>query len=139
MVKVYEERSKSRSGIHMLRKTYLVVDMNCSKLSVAPTSRRSIKTSYSKGEAFEDEIKIPKGYFAVQMVFVRGLKGRVKGEIIIYDSDGNKICRAVYRKLKVRVLECEYPSQLLNIIKCVASLLKIPVKRYAIIRGQRAN
>ncbi len=112
----------------------MVVDGKCNKLEVVPKNSKAIKPVYVKGEAFEHEVEVPKDYFAVQLKFVRCLRGRVKGEILVFDSNGRLLCRAVYRKLKVRALGCRGMG-LLNIIACVCSELKIPVKKYALIRG----
>ncbi|MEM0505584.1 MAG: hypothetical protein QW267_07020 [Sulfolobales archaeon] len=132
MIKLYVERSKSNSGKHMFRSFYVVVDDKCRKLEVTPKDLRSVKPVYVNGEAFEHYVEVPKGYFAVQLRFVRGLRGRVKGEVLVFNSDGTMLCRAVYRKLKVRVLVCS-DGVAVDLIRCVCSQLKIPVKRYALI------
>lgn len=138
MVKVFVERSRSRSGIHACRKFYEVLDVGCGRLSVQPKSVRSVKPLYSRGEAYEHEIIIPSGYFVIQAYFVRGLRSRVKGELLVFDSKGNLLCRAVYRKLKVRLISCsDDADKYLKIIKCVITPLKIPVKKYAILGKQR--
>lgn len=132
MIKLYVERSKSSSGKHVFRSLYVVIDGNCRRLEVTPKGLRSVKPVYVDGEAFEHYVEVPKSYFAVQLRFVRGLRGRVKGEVLVFNSDGTLLCRAVYRKLKVRILACS-ERVAVDLIKCVCSQLKIPVKRYAII------
>lgn len=134
LVKVFVERSKSRSGIHACRRLYVVVDANCRSLEVQPRGAKSVKTLYSRGEAFEYDIVVPEGYFVVQASFVRGLRSRVKGELIVLDPRGNVLCKALYRKLKIRL--ASYGSdadKCLKIVRCIAASLKIPVKRYAVI------
>lgn len=132
MIKLYVERSKSSSGKHMFRSFYVIIDSSCRKLEVTSKDLRSVKPVYVDGEAFEHHVEVPKGYFAVQLRFVRGLRGRVKGEVLVFNSDGTMVCRAVYRKLKIRVLTCS-ERVAVDLIKCICSQLKIPVKRYAII------
>ncbi|MEM1983533.1 MAG: hypothetical protein QXZ63_07755 [Sulfolobales archaeon] len=133
MIRLYVERSKSSSGKHMFRSFYIVINRSCNKLDIKPRASRSVKPLYVKGEAFEHEVDVPNEYLAVQLKFVRGLGGRVKGEILVFNSSGSVICRAVYRKLKVRALGCVDKS-IINILTCVCSQLKIPVKKYAIIK-----
>lgn len=134
MIKMYVERSRSNSGKHMSRSFYLVVDRNCNKLDIKPRASRPVRPLYVDGEAFEHEVEVPREYFAVQLRFVKGLRGRVKGEFLVFNSAGSVVCRAVYRKLKVRALGCSDKS-ILSMLTCVCSQLKIPVKRYAIIGG----
>ncbi|MCC6022297.1 MAG: hypothetical protein QXH99_01380 [Sulfolobales archaeon] len=133
MLKLRVEKSQSRSGKHAFRSFYIVMDSKCNKVEVKPKSMKVIKPLYMKGEAYEHEVLIPEGYFAIELRFVKCLRGRVKGEIIVYDSKGGTLCRAVYRKLKIRFLGCMDKS-VVNIITCVVSQLKIPVKKYAVIR-----
>ncbi len=133
MLKLHVERSKSSSGKHAFRSFYVVVDGKCDKLEVMPKNSRKVKTLYVIGEASEHDVEVPKGYFAVQLKFIKCLRGRVKGEILVFDSSGALLCRAIYRKLKVRVLGCR-DNALVNVLICICSQLKIPVKKYAFIK-----
>lgn len=133
MLKLHVERSKSGSGKHAFRSFYVVVDEKCNKLEVIPKSSEKVKPLYVIGEAFEHNVEIPKGYFAVQLKFIKCLRGRVKGEILVFNHSGALLCRAVYRKLKIRVLSCS-DRALINVLTCICSQLKIPVKRYAILK-----
>ncbi len=114
---------------------YVIIDLNCNVLDVQPRNTRGIKPMYSRGEAYESYVDVPANYMVVQMSFIRGLRGRVKGEFMVLDSKGNLLCRALYRKLKLRLIGCSEADKYLKVVKCVTSSLKIPVKRYSVIKG----
>jgi hypothetical protein len=61
-----------------------------------------IKTTYSRGEAWLYNVNLKPGELAVQVRLVRGLRGRVRGYIAVYDSSGVEVYRVVIRKLKIR-------------------------------------
>jgi len=133
MLRLRVEKSQSRSGKHAFRSFYFIMDSKCNKIEVTPKSTKAVKPSYIRGEAYEHEVLVPEGYFAIELRFVKCLRGRVKGEIIVYDFKGGILCRAVYRKLKIRFLGCMDKS-VVNVVTCIVSQLRIPVKRYAVIK-----
>jgi len=132
VVRVYEERSRSRSGLHRRRRLYFILDGSCRRVDAEVIDRRSINALYSKGEAWEILIKVDTG-FIVQLDFVRNPRGIIKGNISILNKYGVVIAKGVYRKFKVR-LTYAISKSLIDIIKCVFRELKLPVKRYAVIK-----
>lgn len=133
MLRVFAEKSRSRSGYHQLRRMFMVVDNTCKELDFKIVSREKVKPLYSRGDAEEITIEAPENGYILQLMFVLGMKKKVKGEILVFDANGELLGRAVYRKLKVRLVDYLSPS-LIDIIKCAFTKLKLPVKKYAIIR-----
>ncbi len=138
MVKVISENSKSKSGKHHRIISYVVVDSGCRPIKYVIKSRNEDKPTYVVGKKFIDEIEVPDEALIVQLDFRRGIRGRVNGDILIYDAEGKLIGRAVYRKMKVRLIEY-VSSKLLDIIKCVLRRSRVPVKKYGIIRSGRKD
>jgi len=135
IIRVFTEKSKSRRGLHQRRRLYFVVNKACEELKFSITHKNTSKTMYAKGEAEEHYIIIPKDGYAVQLDFRVNPRGVIVGEVLIYNHEGVRIGRAVYRKLKVRLIEG--PSEVVEIIKCVFRKLKLPVKRYAVIKSKQ--
>lgn len=138
VVKVISENSKSKSGKHHRIISYVVVDSECRPIKYMVKSRREDKPTYVVGKKFIDEIEVPDEALVIQLDFRRGIRGRVNGDMLIYDAEGKLIGRAVYRKMKVRLVEY-VSSKLLDVIRCVLRRSKVPVKRYGIIRSGRKD
>jgi len=128
------ERSKSRSGLHRRTSTYQVLDKDCNQLDFRVVEKVSTKPTYVEGISEIHKILLPDNAYVVYMDFILNLRKHIKGEVLIYGSDGRLLCRSVYRKLKVRVLDVDNPL-LMNLIKCVFKSLKLPVKRYGVVRS----
>ncbi len=133
IVKVFTEKSKSRKGLHQRRRLYFVIDSECREVDFKVVRRTSIKPLYAKGEAEEHQITIPRGSYVVQLDFRMNPKGRVVGDVLVYDSEGRCLGRAVYRKLKVRLVEGQ-STEVINLIRRVFRRLRLPVKKYAVIK-----
>ncbi len=132
MVIVIEEKSISRRKLHRRRRLFLVTDLKCRELNYRVKSVTEIKPTYARGYAKEVNIDVDEGSLILQLDFRVNPKGIIKGDILIYDHQGNMLGRAVYRKLKVRLIEFVNPA-LIDVIKCIFRKLKLPVKRYGVI------
>lgn len=99
VVKLVVESSRSRSGVHVERKYAFIVRGN---EVIEVRGGTPVKPVYSRGEARVVEVNLKPGEFAVQVRLVRGLKGRVKGYMAVYDGSGVEVYRVVVRKLKIR-------------------------------------
>jgi|GEM_PF-493877 hypothetical protein len=134
-LKVRVEKSTSRSGLHTRISTYLIVGRGCVKTAPLQTSRVPTKPTYAKGEAHEVMLEVPSNYYVVAVDMRRNPRKMVRGDIVVYSWDGGVLLRAVYRKLKIRVVECYVDRRLAEeLVRCVYSTLKLPVKRYGVSR-----
>jgi len=132
-VRVIDEKSRSKSGLHHRRILFMVLTQECRNVDYEVIEVKSLKPTYAKGYAKELKIKVPNYAFVIQLDFRKNIKGHVLGDVYIYDYEGNLLGKAVYRKLKVRLVR--YVSkELIELIKCIFRLLKLPVKRYAILQ-----
>lgn len=95
------EASKSRTGLHAERRLLLVFRRDGSVERILTGSSRA-KGTYSKGAAWDASVDLEPGDVAVYVRLVRGPRGRVKGFMEVYDSDGNMTFRAVLRRRKAR-------------------------------------
>jgi len=93
----------------------------------------SVKPTYSVGSAEVHRVLVPEDSFVIQASFTLNIKKRVSGEVLIFDSNGKLLCRAVYRKLKVRVTQGGDPLTT-KLLKCLFDSLKLIVKRYTILQ-----
>ncbi|MEM1623030.1 MAG: hypothetical protein QW780_05345 [Sulfolobales archaeon] len=133
--KVRIEKSISRSGLHMRISTYFTISKDCSKVASRVLNKAQAKPTYAKGEAYDVLIEIPPEAFLVTIDLRRNPRKMVRGEISVYGPAGTAVLRAVYRKLKIRIVECHIDAgQAYNMVKCIADLLKLPVKRYGLSR-----
>ena len=132
-IKVFTEKSKSRTGLHQRRRLYFVINRECEEMNFKVVRRSGTKPLYVKGKAEEHQIVISNDSYVIQLDFRMNPRGRVVGDIMVYDSNGRCLGRAVYRKLKVRLVEGE-STELINLIRCVFRKLKLPVKKYAVIK-----
>jgi len=99
-VKLVVEASRSRSGVHVERKLAFIVSRG--ELIEVRGGGELVKPTYSRGEARLYKVNLNPGELAVQIRFVRGLKGRVRGYMVVYDSRGVEVYRVVVRKRKIR-------------------------------------
>jgi len=132
-VEVIDEKSRSRSGLHHRRVLFKVLSTKCEELKYVVVSAAEVKPTYAIGYAKKVKIRVPDDAIIMQLDFRKNIKGHILGDILIYDAYGRKLGRAVYRKLKVRLVEYIAPN-LLELIKCVFHKLKLPVKRYGVIK-----
>ncbi|MEM2006628.1 MAG: hypothetical protein QXG17_01580 [Sulfolobales archaeon] len=133
--KVRVEKSVSRSGLHMRISTYFTISKDCIKVTSRVLDKAGVKPTYAKGEAYDALVEIPPGTFLVALDVRRNPRRKVRGDVTVYSSAGTVVFKAVYRKLKIRLIECHIDqSQAYSIIKCVVDLLKLPVKRYGLSR-----
>lgn len=129
------EKSVSRSGLHMRISTYFTISRDCSKVPSRVLDKARTKPTYAKGEAYDALVEIPPEAFLVAIDLRRNPRKRVKGDIAVYSPTGTAVFRAVYRKLKIRIVECYIDlRQAYSMIKCIVDLLKLPVKRYGLSR-----
>lgn len=137
VLRVRVERSTSRSGLHVRISTYLVVSRGCVRVVPTETSKTPTNPTYARGEAYEVALKVAKDNYVIAVDMRRNPQKKVKGDIIVYSWDGNVLLRAVYRKLKIRVVECHVNESVAEeLVRCVYNLLKLPVKRYGTSRCQ---
>ncbi|MEM2021096.1 MAG: hypothetical protein QXP80_02575 [Zestosphaera sp.] len=108
------------------------MNKDCEKVDYSIVEKVSERPTYVVGSAELHRVVIPEGSFAVQATFTLNPQGRVSGEILILDSEGNLLSRAVYRKLKVRIMQGGN-SLTLKMLKCLFDSLKLLVKRYGIV------
>lgn len=126
------ERSRSRSSLHKRTSLYVVVSKNCDKIDYIVVEKIGVKPAYAVGNAELHKVVIPEDSFALQATFTLNPRNRVSGEVLVLDPDGKQLSRAVYKKLKVRVVEGGDPLTL-KLLKCLFDSLKLLVKRYSVI------
>ncbi len=127
MVLLKEELSKSRTGKHAVRDIVLVVDLSSGEIkSAKPKRREETQPVYRRGKAYFVLLSLPENHVAVQVHLVRNLRGVVKGFIEVYNREGIKLYRAVYRKLKLRY-SCGDPYYAW-VVELVTKKLGLPVK-----------
>lgn len=135
VLRVRVEKSTSRSGLHMRVSTYLVVGRGCVRAVPTQTSKTPVNPTYAKGEAYEVLLEVAKDDYVVVVDLRRNPQKKVRGDIFVYGWDGSVLLRAVYRKLKIRVVECRVSRGLAEeLVRCVYNVLKLPVKRYGVSR-----
>ncbi|MDM7275403.1 MAG: hypothetical protein P3X22_004695 [Thermoprotei archaeon] len=100
-VRLTIEASKSRSGLHAERRLAFIVRGGV-ELEEVKGEGVKVDPVYSRGDARSIEVNLSPGDYAVQVRLARGLRGRVKGYIIVLDSSGNVVYKSVLRKRKVR-------------------------------------
>ncbi len=127
------ERSRSKSNLHKRTTLYLVLNKDCERVSYEIVDKISVKPTYSVGSAEVHRVLVPEDSFVIQASFTLNIKKRVSGELLIFDSNGKLLCRAVYRKLKVRVTQGGDPL-MMKLLKCLFDSLKLIVKRYTILQ-----
>lgn len=133
--KIRIEKSTSRRSLHARVSTYLAISRDCSKITPQVLDKVKARPTYAKGEAYDVLVKVPPETFLVVLDLRRNPNKKVKGDMAVYDSSNTVILRAVYRKLKIRAVECYIDQELAySIVKCVANILKLPVKRYGLSR-----
>ncbi len=132
-VLVREESSSSRTGKHKWRSLFFVLKRNCSEAGYKILNERRVKGRYCRGSAIIKELEIPDDAFVVKLDFCLNLRRRLKGRIIVTDSNDEVLGEAVYRKLKIR-FKYLVSSEIIELVKCVFHKLKLPVKRYAVIK-----
>ncbi len=126
MLEARVEKSKSRSGKHAIRDIVLLVSNKGEIKEPRPRLQQATKPVYSRGEAYHVYIDVPEGWYLVQVHLVRNLRGHVKGYIEVYSDTGERLFRAVYRKLKLRYSDGD--PQYAWIVQRVADYLKLPMK-----------
>jgi len=95
------ENSKSRSGKHKLSTILYIYDREKGLTSVAKAldiivEKKSVKPTYSRGEAYAVKLKLGKGDYVIYGWFVKNFLGKVKGYISIYSYKGELVYRAKY-------------------------------------------
>jgi len=133
LVRVLEESSVSRSGKHKRRALFKVVDSECRPLKYEVISEKRVKPLYSRGSASIKEVKVPDNAFVIALELCLNPRKHVKGIVKVYDPGGSLLAEAVYRKLKVR-FKIISNEALVDIVRCVFRSLRLPVKKYAILR-----
>lgn len=133
LLELRTERSRSKSNLHKKTVLYLILNKDCEKVSHELVERINTKPTYSVGSAEIHKVLVPEDSFVIQASFVLNIKKKVSGEVLILDSSGKLLCRAVYRKLKVRVTHGGDPLTL-KLLKCLFDSLKLLVKRYKILK-----
>ena len=130
LVDVRVEKSKSKSGRHSVYYNAFIVSRDCTIRQPKLIKQQKVKPTYRRGEAIEAKAKPPDNIeeVLVKVRFVKNLWGRVRGEIEVYNNDGELVLKTVYRKLKIRRSkgDPEYGWA----IECLMDKLKLPVKRY---------
>ncbi|MEM0026118.1 MAG: hypothetical protein QXV93_02445 [Zestosphaera sp.] len=127
------ERSRSKSDQHKRTTLYVVLNKDCEKVSYEIVEKTTTAPTYSVGSAEIHKVLVPEDSFVIQASFTLNIKKRVIGEVLILDSSGRLLCRAVYRKLKVRVTYGGN-SLTMKLLKCLFDSLKLIVKKYKVLQ-----
>lgn len=132
VARLYDEDSRSRSGRHLSKKrAYILLRDNglkpVSKLADRIVKMEEAKPIYSRGKAVCYYVRLGHGDYAIQVWLVRNLWGRVKGFIEAYNYRGELVYRAKYYDGELR--RSTGNPVYAWIIRLVAQLLKIPVKK----------
>ena len=101
-VEVVVEATRSRRGGHIARAVAVVVGPKGTRLVRPGEGSRRVRGTYSRGSAYAVRVELEPGEALVVARLVRGSRGRVKGEFLVYNHEGRLVLEAVYRKLKVR-------------------------------------
>lgn len=119
-----EEKSESRRGLHKMRRIPLVI--RGEKVVIADGQRSPSPPLYAVGEASEISVEPRENELYAQVDLVMNPRKRVKGYIVIYDSDGQLLIKARYNKLKLR-LSTGNPKYG-RLVELIARSLNIPYK-----------
>jgi len=133
IAEVLEENTRSKTGKHRRRVLFYVLRGECEELKYDIVKREKVKGLYAVGDAFKETIRIPEDAIIVVLDVRLNSRGYVKGEIKVIDSKGIVLGEAVYRKLKVR-FKYLVGKEVVDFVKCVFRKLRLPVKKYAILK-----
>lgn len=129
MVEAYDEKSVSRSGLHRRRRIYLIMTPSCERLKPRVVSKKRLSPLYARGYSLAEYVEVSEGSYLVQADLTMNPGGRVRGVITVLNHRGEKLCEALYRKLKVWVRYCTLPEAG-DVLVCALHALNLPVKRY---------
>lgn len=132
------ERSRSKSDLHKKTTLYVVLNKDCEKVSYEVVEKISATPTYSVGSAEIHRVLVPEDSLVIQASFTLNIKKRISGEILVLDSSGKLLCRAIYRKLKVRVTYGGDPLTM-RLLKCLFDSLKLIVKKYKVLRTTKTQ
>ncbi|MEO3993777.1 MAG: hypothetical protein QN229_05705 [Desulfurococcaceae archaeon TW002] len=127
------ERSRSKSDLHKKTTLYVVLNKGCEKVDYEVIEKISVTPTYSVGSAEIHRVLVPEDSLVIQASFTLNIKKRISGEILVLDSSGKLLCRAIYRKLKVRVTYGGDPLTM-KLLKCLFDSLKLVVKKYKVLQ-----
>ncbi len=127
-IKAYDEKSVSRSGLHKRRRLYLIMGPDCERLEPRVASKERLRPLYAKGYSVAEYVEVPEGSYLVQVDLTMNPRGRVRGVVTVLDHRGEKVCEALYRKLKVWVRYCIPEAE--KVLVCALHALNMPVKKY---------
>ncbi len=124
------EKSQSKTGKHASYSNFFIVSKRGEVKQASPIKKKQIKPTYVKGSAEEAYFSPPitEDAVLVHIKFIKGLRGKVKGKIIVYDSHGLPALIVNYSKLKIR--RSKGKKEFSWAVKLLLDHLKIPVKRY---------
>jgi len=124
------EKSQSRTGKHASYSNFFIVSKRGEVKQASPIKKKQVKPTYVKGNAEEAYFSPPitDDTVLVHIKFVKGLRGKVKGKIIVYDSHALPALIVNYSKLKIR--RSRGKKEYSWAVKLLLDYLKIPVKRY---------
>lgn len=123
-IDLYEERSRSRRGLHQRRRIALKI---CGeKIEYISGERVRTRPLYSVGEAYLVKTRVDEGCYAAQIDLVMNPRKRVRGYIVLYDSRGEPVLKMKYRKLKFKLVEGSPGYR--DVFMRVIGYLKIPYK-----------
>ncbi len=129
-VEAVVEKSSSRTLKHAFYSNIFIVSREGEVREAKPVKQTRVKPHYKRGNARKVLVEPPgdEDKVLVEAKFIKNIKGRVKGELIVYDSTGTPVLKVVYRRLKVR--RSWGDKNYAWAIEKLMDYLKLPVKRY---------
>jgi hypothetical protein len=121
------EKSRSRSGKHLLSSTLLIYKKSQGLIPYVKSlvSEEKVKPTYAKGEAKLVKVKVEHGDFIIHSLFIRNFKNRVKGYISIFNHRGELVYRAKYNN--GLVMKSKGNPVYAWLVRLFLNTLKIPV------------
>jgi hypothetical protein len=99
-LKLEVESTKSKSGLHAMRKMIVVFKKGKEEIINEPAEEG--KGTYKTGKSGYVNLNLEPNEYAVHIVLVRNLKNRVKGRFKVYNHEGQEMLEVKYEKLKIR-------------------------------------
>ncbi len=132
-IEVVEERSKSRTGRHVLRKIIYLYIRDKGLIPLTKAVERIKNTgnaekTYSKGYARRYIVELDHGDYLIEARFVKNFLGKVKGEIKIYNYKGELVYKAKYIDGEIRKSTGSHIYEWL--LHLFLETLRIPVKKW---------
>ncbi len=129
-LKAVLELTKSRSGKHASRRLAFIITEEGDLRELKDGSKCIKCKTYAEGEAREVEVELGRGEYLALVWLVRNLRNHVKGEILLLNSKGDMVFRAVYRRLKLRRTHGD--PKYAWMVRVIADRIGLYVKKYSL-------